>query len=233
MQDGRAWDGLLRRLPGGWEPVVVDLPGHGRTGRSAPATMAGATELVLGELDRRQIERTHLVGYSMGGRIALHLAAEAPDRLLSLTTIGAHAGLDPAARPVRAAADAALADRVESEGMGWFAAHWAAQPMFASLQGREDLDRMRREQDPAAIAAALRGLGPGAVEPFWDRLAAITVPGLFIAGADDGSYPELARRLAAAVARGRAAVVPGAGHAVHLEQPGAVAELLAAHLSSR
>jgi pimeloyl-ACP methyl ester carboxylesterase len=71
------------------------------------------------------------------------------------------------------------------------------------------------------------------VEPFWDRLAAITAPALFIAGAEDGRYPELARRLAAGVPHGRAEIVAGAGHAVHLENPDEVARLLKAHLSSR
>src|SRR6266542_3412177 len=92
------------------------------------------------------------------------------------------AGLEPGARAARAAADATLADRIEAEGMDRFAVHWAAQPMFAALAGRADLDAMRRAQDPAGIAAALRGLGPAAIGPFWDRLGGVTVPGLFIAG---------------------------------------------------
>src|SRR5207302_6106014 len=187
----------------------------------------------LPEIAELVSRRSHLVGYSLGGRLALWLAARHPERVLSLTTIGAHAGLEPAERAARAAADAALAERIERDGIDWFAGYWAARPMFARLAGRADLDAMRRDQDAAAVAAMLRGLGPAAVEPFWDRLAAITSPALFIAGAEDGRYPELAHRLAAAVPRGRAEIVPGAGHAVHLENPDQVARLLRAHLSSR
>ena len=217
MQDGRAWDELVARLPAEWTYLRPALAGL--------SSLPAVAELVP--------ERSHLIGYSMGGRLALWLAAQNPDRVLSLTTIGAHAGLEPAERVARAAADEALAERIEREGIEWFAGYWAAQPMFARLAGRADLDAMRRDQEAAAAAAMLRGLGPAAVDPFWDRLAAITAPALFIAGAEDGRYPELARRLAAAVPHGRAEIVPGAGHAVHLENPDAVARLLKAHLSTR
>ena len=233
MQDGSSWSELVGLLPARWRWLRPDLPGHGQSpAPAAPSLIAAASELTA-DWDRLGVERSHLVGYSLGGRLALRVAADHPQRVLTLATIGAHAGLEAAERAARAAADEALAGRVEREGMDWFAGYWAAQPMFAALAGRADLDAMRRRQDPAGIAAALRGLGPGAVDPFWDRLAAIAVPALFIAGAEDGRYPELARQLAAAVPEGRAEVVAGAGHAVHLERPRAVAGLLAAHLSTR
>jgi len=217
MQDGGAWDELVARLPAEWEFQRPNLMGHRSLGAAAEAVT----------------RRSHLVGYSMGGRLALWIAAHRPELVLSLTTIGAHAGLAPSERAARAAADEALAQRIEREGIEWFARYWAAQPMFARLAGRADLDAMRRRQDAAAVAATLRGLGPAAVEPFWDRLGGIEAPALFIAGAEDGRYPDLARRLARAVPHGRAEVVPGAGHAVHLEQPDQVARLLRSHLSTR
>jgi len=217
MQDGRAWDELVARLPAEWTVIRPDLGGQ--------TSIAAAADAVT--------QPSHLVGYSMGGRVALWLAVQHPDRVLSLTTISAHAGLEPAERAARAAADQALAGRIEREGMDWFAGYWAAQPMFARLAGQADLDAMRRAQNAVGVAAMLRGLGPAAVEPFWDRLAAISAPALFIAGSEDGRYPEMARRLAAAVPLGRAEIVAGAGHAVHLERPGEVAALLEAHLSTR
>lgn len=217
MQDGRAWDELAARLPAEW---TIRRP-----------SLMGSTSLEAAATTVR--EPSHLVGYSMGGRLALWLAVQRPDLVLSLATIGAHAGLAPEERTRRAVADEALAHRVEREGIDWFAGYWAAQPMFARLAGRADLDAMRRSLDAGAVAATLRGLGPAAVEPFWDRVHTIAVPALFIAGAEDGRYPDLARRLADTVPNGRAQIVPDAGHAVHLEQPDAVARLLRAHLSTR
>jgi 2-succinyl-6-hydroxy-2,4-cyclohexadiene-1-carboxylate synthase len=166
------------------------------------------------------------------------VACRHPDRLLTLTTIGAHAGFEGEARARRLEEDRALAGRIEREGMDWFAMYWAALPIFAGLAGRgpeflAGLDAERRRNDAHHLAETLRGMGAGAAEPFWDRLAAIDAPALLVAGAKDARYVAFAERLAAAVPNGRAAFVPGAGHAAHLEQPVAFAALLADHLSSR
>jgi pimeloyl-ACP methyl ester carboxylesterase len=95
------------------------------------------------------------------------------------------------------------------------------------------LDAGRRRNDAARLAATLRGLGAGAVSPFWHRLGDIQSSTLLLAGAEDPRYVEFARRLATLIPRSRAVVVPEAGHAVHLEQPEATASLLSDHLSSR
>lgn len=236
MQTGRSWDEQGRRLRGR-RVVVPDLPGHGASA-AAEASLPAAAAALLELWDHLGIERSHLAGYSMGGRVALFTAAAHPHRVAGLLTIGAHAGFEGEARAARQAQDEALAARVEREGIGWFAAHWAALPMFAGLAQRgparlAELDAMRRSQDAAAIARALRGLGGAAAEPFWDRLGAISCPSLFVAGARDGPYVAAARRLAASVPRGRLALIQGAGHSAHLEEPEAFAGLLADHLCTR
>jgi 2-succinyl-6-hydroxy-2,4-cyclohexadiene-1-carboxylate synthase len=182
------------------------------------------------------VQRSHLVGYSQGGRIALRAACDHPQRLLSLTTIGAHAGFDDAQRARRRQEDLALADRIEGEGIDWFATYWAALPIFAGLARRgpaflAQLDAARRRNDAAQLAAQLRGMGAGAVESFWDRLDRITTATLVMAGADDQRYVAFAHRLCGLIPRATIALVPGAGHAAHLERPAEVASLLGAHLS--
>lgn len=221
-----------------WAEVRALVPGEHRwlTPDVGAVTLAGAQADLLALWEREGVQRTHLVGYSQGGRIALFAAANHPDRVLTLTTIGAHAGFEGEARARRRAADAALADRIERDGIDWFATYWARLPLFAGLARRgpaflERLDAGRRRNDPAQLAAALRGMGAGAEEPFWDRLGRIAAPALVVAGAEDEPYVAFAWRLAAAIPGAEVAIVPGAGHAVHLEQPGAFAALLAAHLS--
>jgi 2-succinyl-6-hydroxy-2,4-cyclohexadiene-1-carboxylate synthase len=214
-------------VPGEWRWLTPDLEA---------ATLPEAEAELLALWERESVERTHLVGYSQGGRVALFVAADRPGRLLSLTTIGAHAGLEGETRERRLAEDLALADRIEREGVDWFAAHWAALPLFAGLARRgpavlERLDAGRRRNDAGRLAAALRGMGAGATEPFWDRLDRVDVPALVVAGADDERYVAFARRLAAALPAARVAIVPEAGHAAHLEQPVAFAALLADHLA--
>jgi 2-succinyl-6-hydroxy-2,4-cyclohexadiene-1-carboxylate synthase len=201
-------------------------------------SLQGRVDEVLELWDREGIARSHLVGYSQGGRVALNLACAHPDRLLSLTAISAHAGLEGAARTARLRDDLALADRIEREGVDWFAGYWAAQPLFRGLARRgpgflERLDHDRRRNDAGRLAATLRGLGAGATPAFWDRLAAIRVRTLLLAGADDERYVAFARRLARAIPPSRLEIVADAGHAVHLEQPAATARLLEHHLSRR
>jgi len=237
MQDRRSWLEVIDVLPAGFHWLLVDLPGHGGSARE-PSTMAAATAALGALWDELGISRTHLAGYSLGGRLALYTALRHPERLASLFTLGAHAGFAGAARELRLRQDLELADRVESEGMEWFARFWAAQPLFEGLRRRgpdvlDRLDRMRREQDPLGIAAALRGLGGAAVEPFWDDLAQITCPATFASGAEDARYVEHAERLRQRVPGSRVAIVPSAGHAAHLEQPEAFAAVFERHLSTR
>ena len=235
-QSGESWDELVDLVPGRWRWITVDLPGHGRSGDSG-ATMPDATVALASLWDGLGVARSHVVGYSLGGRLALWLAAHHPDRLLSLTTIGAHAGLEGDARRRREQDDLALAGKIEAEGVERFVDEWAALPLFSGLarRGPAYLERVRGwrlRNRPAGLASSLRGMGAGATEPFWDRLSAITVPALLVAGAEDPRYVDAARELAARMIRSRVVVVPDAGHTVHLEQPEVFAHLLTDHMGA-
>jgi 2-succinyl-6-hydroxy-2,4-cyclohexadiene-1-carboxylate synthase len=228
-QRGDSWLELSSLVPGDLRWLMPDL------GATTPdAAIAEILELWRCE----GVERSHLLGYSAGGRLALSLAVRHPGRLLTLTVIGAHAGFEGAARLARLTADEALARRIERDGIDWFADYWRSLPIFDGLARRRpdlwaSLDAARRAQDPGRLAAALRGMGGAAGEPFWERLSGIEAPTLVIAGAEDHPYLEHARRLAAVIPSSRAEVVPGSGHAAHLENPAVVAAMLAAHLSRR
>ena len=132
---------LTSRLPG---PVLaLDLPGHGLGPVSddpADYSMAAAVAGVVSATDH--LEQFALVGYSMGGRVALHVASAHPYRVVALALIGARAGIDDSAeRAERIAADESLADRIESEGIEWFADHWADRPLFATQRTRLPADQ--------------------------------------------------------------------------------------------
>jgi len=238
-QSGRSWQEVISNLPAGWLWVVPDLRGHGETliAPGAPCTMDACTSDLELLWDHLGIQRTHLVGYSMGGRLALHVAVRRRERVRSLLTIGAHAGLEEDAREGRRRGDDGLAQRIEQAGLEAFVNYWSGLPLFAGLarRGPSFVAQLRDERmgnTAAGLACSLRGMGAGEMEPLWDELARVTVPSTFVAGQLDHGYVASARRLAAAVPNGRVEIVPRAGHALHRERPEAFARVLAAHLAA-
>ena len=238
-QSGRSWRELISKLPAGYRWIIPDLRGHGETQiwKGAECSMDACTADLVKLWDALGVERSHLVGYSMGGRLALHVAARRPDRVLSVFTIGAHAGLEEDAREGRRQGDEALAARIEKEGIEAFVNYWGSQPMFAGIERRGPTyaaevraDRLRNHA--SGLACSLRGMGAGAMQPLWDDLAHVEFPCTFVAGQLDHGYVASARRLASTVANSRVEIVPRAGHSVHQERPDAVARLLAFHLAA-
>jgi len=170
-----------------------------------------------------------LVGYSMGARIALHAMLAEPDCASAVVLISGTAGIaDDAARSARRAADAALAERIVALGTEAFVDEWLAQPMFAGLPRNDEDRKLRASNRPGSLARSLLRLGQGAQEPLWDRLGRITRPVTAIAGTDDRRYADEAVRIAAALPRGCSSVIAGAGHAVHVQEPAAVASAVRA-----
>jgi 2-succinyl-6-hydroxy-2,4-cyclohexadiene-1-carboxylate synthase len=225
-QTRQSWRLTVAALAGRYRAVTPDLPGHGLMSERRPATLP-ATLAYL----RALVEEPHvLAGYSMGGRIALHAALALPGRVTRLVLIGASPGLaDPAEREERRRADETLADRIEAIGVEAFAEEWAALPLWEGQPDRvraaAHADRLRNTAP--GLAAALRGLGTGALPSLWDRLADLTIPVTLVAGERDAKFRAIAARMAERLVDARVVVIPGAGHAAHLEHPDLVAAAIA------
>ena len=238
-QSGRSWREVIAKMPEGWKWIVPDLRGHGETQiwKGSSCSMDACTEDMVKLWDALEVEKSHLVGYSMGGRLALHIAAHRPERVLSVLTIGAHAGLDEDARKGRRQGDEALASRIERDGLEAFVEYWGSLPLFAGLERRgpnyvAEVRAERMRNHVAGLACSLRGMGAGSMQPMWDGLASVTFPSTFVAGQLDHGYVASARRLAATVPNGRVEIVPRAGHAVHQERPEAFSRVLGFHLAA-
>jgi 2-succinyl-6-hydroxy-2,4-cyclohexadiene-1-carboxylate synthase len=225
-QTGRSWQAIAHALAGRYRPATPDLPGHGDFAERRPASFT-ACDAYLRALADRPVT---LVGYSMGGRVALHAAISLGERVRRLVLIGASPGLaDAGERVARAADDAALADRIEAIGIDAFVAEWGAQPLFDGIpRGVTDfIDGDRRRNTAAGLAAALRGLGTGVMPPLWDRLGELAMPVELVVGERDAKFRAIAERMGERIPDARVHVVPGAGHVAHLEAPDTLVELLA------
>lgn len=208
--------------------VAVDLLGHGRSDCPTDPDryrMEHGVEDLLALLDHLGIQQTAVVGYSMGGRVALHLALRAPERLWALILESVSPGIEDAVeRETRRKNDAALAEAIERDGIAAFVDHWQALPLFATQAQlpsavREALRRQRLDNNPQGLAHSLRGLGAGMQESVLQHLKRLWMPVLLLAGALDAEYCELARQMAALLPDNRLAIVPQSGHAIHLEWP--------------
>jgi 2-succinyl-6-hydroxy-2,4-cyclohexadiene-1-carboxylate synthase len=213
--------------------IAVDLPGHGSSLRLPPETytIAGATRAVIDALDKLEVERTLIAGYSMGGRLALYLALRYPERCSGLFLESASPGLESEEeRASRRAADEEKAKRLESGDFDEFLQDWYRQPLFAPLARDEGLLQQtieaRRRNDPVELAQSLRGMGTGSQPSLWGELRGLAVPALIVAGGLDKKYARISSRMAGISPRVEPAVILGAGHNVHDEAPTEYAALL-------
>jgi 2-succinyl-6-hydroxy-2,4-cyclohexadiene-1-carboxylate synthase len=224
---GRAWDPVIERLDRErYTPLAPDLRGHGSARDARPIDFDTTVADVLAAAP----PRFTLCGYSMGGRVALHAALAAPERVERLILVATTAGIeDEPERAGRRAADEELAAFAETATIEQFAERWTGQQLFADTP--PDAARVWREDllrnDPRALASVLRGLGAGAMAPLWGRLSELTMPATVVAGERDAKYVAIARdRLVPAIRRAELVIVPAAGHGLTREAPEAVAAII-------
>lgn len=223
-QTGASWDRVRLALERQGATVSCpDLPGHG-TATDQRATLWETADLVA-TTHGRQV----WMGYSMGARVALHVALAHPEVVDGLVLLSGTAGIDDAgARAERRLLDDDRAGLLERDGVPTFLASWLAQPLFAGVPP-DPVERAGRLANTAAgLASSLRLAGTGTMDPpLWNRLEEISAPTLVLAGVRDEKFARLGRRLAAGIgANATFRLIDDAGHAAHLEQPEAVSDLV-------
>jgi len=224
----RSWDGVRSELREHAELIVPDLVGHGQSPApddAAAYTLDACARDLVALLDSLDIERAHVLGYSMGGRVALHLAVTAPERVQSLLLESASPGIeDDGERATRVAADEALAERIEQDGIERFVEGWERQPLLAladhvpeAVRAEQRAQRLRN--NPRGLANSLRGTGAGCQRPLWSALPTLGAPTRLLVGERDSRYCAIARRMHALVPDSDLVIAEGAGHTVHLDRP--------------
>jgi 2-succinyl-6-hydroxy-2,4-cyclohexadiene-1-carboxylate synthase len=224
---GASWAPVIAGLRERYRALAPDIRGHASASAIEPVSL----DAVIADVAALTAGPFTLVGYSQGGRIALHVALAIPRRVTRLVLIGASPGLaDEAEREQRRLADERLAEQIESLPIDEFARQWAQTPILSDLPfeiaERSHADRLH--STPRGLASALRGLGTGALPALWRRLPELTMPVTLLAGERDRKFTALAHEMARCIPHATVTVVPGAGHAVHLERPEAVVQALIA-----
>jgi 2-succinyl-6-hydroxy-2,4-cyclohexadiene-1-carboxylate synthase len=221
MQRGDAWRPVAELLPERYPSRLLDHAEHSFEGRMKEIEDAGADVLV---------------GYSLGGRLALRAALRSAGPYRGVVLVGATAGLEEGPmRTQRAEADEKLASWMEAMPIEDIVALWERQPLFAD-QSETLVDEQRPgrlSHDPRSLALLLRTAGQGTLDPVWHELRSLKVPLLAIAGARDDGYSAAAKRIAATAPNARAAIVEEAGHAAQLQQPARVADLITEFLDDQ
>ncbi|MCA1646589.1 MAG: 2-succinyl-6-hydroxy-2,4-cyclohexadiene-1-carboxylate synthase, partial [Chloroflexi bacterium] len=215
--------------------IWIDAIGHGRSAapdEPARYSLDWSTRDLSALLDALEIDTVDVLGYSMGGRAALHFAVYAPERVRRLILESASPGIeDTAERRQRADADSALADRILDAGLDAFVAQWERQPLLqlaphvsAAVRAEQHAQRLRN--DPVGLANSLRGMGTGQQAPLWSYLPRVRPPVLLIVGEHDARYRQIAERMRSVLPCAAVEVVPQAGHTVHLDRPAAFVDLV-------
>ncbi len=222
------WSDLIKGLEDLWEPISFNLAGHGTSDHPADIseyTIDAEIDRLLRSVNSRKIEKFVLVGYSMGGRIALSFACRYPDRLRGLILESTTAGIeDEEDRRLRIESDEELARFIESNDIEVFVDRWMSLPLFAS-QNKMPVDKLmelrtrKRRNSRTALAGSLRAAGTGRMKPLWEHISKLTMPVVLITGSLDTKFTEINKKMASMIPDCQHIIIDNTGHTVHFEKP--------------
>jgi 2-succinyl-6-hydroxy-2,4-cyclohexadiene-1-carboxylate synthase len=230
MGDRRDFAPVTSYLVDHYRCLAIDLPGHGKTRvmKEAEYGMALTARAIVGVLDQLHISKCFLVGYSMGGRLALYLAVHFPERFIKTVLESASPGLKTEEeRGRRSQQDWHLATKLETTNFTEFLTNWYEQPLFASIKRRMDRSKMsltlaqmlerRQQNQPHELAKSLRNLGTGSQPSLWAELAQNQVPLMLLVGELDHKFVQINQEMVAHCPSAQLRVVKDCGHNVHSE----------------
>ncbi|WP_046178509.1 2-succinyl-6-hydroxy-2,4-cyclohexadiene-1-carboxylate synthase [Domibacillus tundrae] len=229
------WDGMEKLLP--FQLIMPDLAGHGQTTRLS-ANLEAEAEALKQMMDKIGFTAFHLVGYSMGGRLALALALLHPEAVRSLVLESTSPGLqNEQERAARRSSDEKLAQKIEKGGIASFVDFWENIPMFDSQKAlsvpiRETIRSERLKQSIEGLASSLRQMGTGRQPSYWDRLSGLNMPVLLLTGTKDKKFTGIARQMSELIPFCEWIEFDEAGHAIHVEQRGKFGTIVKTFLSN-
>ncbi len=228
------WNGIVAPLQSSYDFICFDLPGHDKSEAVDQSLFQfdNCCAAIAETLANLGIANCTLVGYSMGGRIALQCVLKFPQMFRAVVLVGAHPGIE--SEPVRLsrlAQDEQLAERLMTMPLERFVDEWYRQPLFDSLRestAYRDLLARRASGDRDSLARALARFSIGRQKPLWGELSKLSIPLCYVAGERDPKYTAIGRRVVDLCPHGKLHIIPHAGHAVHIEQPEELSRVIAA-----
>lgn len=221
----------------GYPAQRISIIGHGQTSSGSWEHLRDYNmEQVALRINIMTPARYHLVGYSMGGRLALYIATHYPDMVQSLTLVSASPGLKTEAeRLARQASDNALADKIEANGIEWFVDFWENLSLWdtQSPELKANLRAKRLQNSPIGLANSLRGMGTGVMPSLWDELSNLPMPVHLIVGEHDHKFVAINQEMHTLIPHSQLTIIDNAGHACHLEKPRQVTNILLKFLQTQ
>ena len=224
----KTWQPIIEQLPETVRCITVDLLGHGNT--ESPKDfkryeMCEQLKDLHALIQTLNITSFSLVGYSMGGRVALAYALTYPEYVRRLVLESASPGLEiEADRLARIAADNQLAKKLESEGLSSFIDFWQDIPLFQSQKKLDEIKLQsireeRMQQTASGLWNSLKGMGTGRQPSYWSRLNELKIPVTIITGELDEKFTDIAKQMIKQIRNSQHLEVSEAGHAIHVENP--------------
>lgn len=226
--NGEDFELLVEAAGGKYHWYAPDLPGHGKAVEPEPlknyTTEASIQNLSI-TIGKYGSNKIGLLGYSMGGRMALQYAVRFSFLIKALVLIGANPGIDdPIERETRQKSDDELASFLLAHGVEAFLEKWNKNPLIRTQNRiaepyRQRMLERRRQSSAQGWANSLRGMGTGVMPSVWNRLGHVTCPTLLVTGREDAKFTKIAHTMRQSLPLADAAVLENTGHAAHLEAP--------------
>jgi len=226
--DHSTWNPIKQYLIDSFQVICIDVIGHGKTS-SPPDVSKYRMEQVVSQiseiLDHLLLKKAHILGYSMGGRLALSYAIANPERVKSLVLESTSPGLrTEEERRLRVQADEQLSDKILRDGIEKFVDYWENIPLFKTqkninILAREQIRQQRLANNPIGLANSLKGMGTGAQPSYWDELAALDMPVLLLCGELDSKFCRISKEMQLLIKNADLVEVNEVGHAIHVEDP--------------
>lgn len=222
------WGFAMENISDEYFPIAIDLPGHGETEVSDLTndyTIDSINNVISTIIEKLQISKVVLLGYSMGGRAALSFAVQNPSRIKALILESTTAGIENVdERNQRLLTDIELAEKIENIGVEAFIKYWIGLPLFESLKSVPQKEyqiiiKKKLINDKKGLANSLRGFSTGKMVSLWNRLDDVSYFTLLITGSLDKKYERIALQMKKRLPHSEHRIVVDSGHNVHLENP--------------